>query len=325
MTLRELAKQAGVSVSTVSKAFSDAKDVGSETKQRIYKIAKEHGCYEKYYKGKFPKKIIAIIYSEIEHFTNIKYVSKLEKLLEQKGYITILSVYNNDPDKQMDLLDFYASYLRVDGIIVFDLKNKLKKGYTVPIVSVFSDVDCSIDHLIFDRNSYFKNILHTLNKYGHTRLAFISEQRISKTNTSFLTETKKYLQRPVFFYVSPFFSEEAGIDGIKHLLDEKVKCTAIVCAYDEIALGAISELKANGYQIPEDYSVIGMNNIGAYLRPEVSLSSVAEDIDSVCNQILELLERKLRNNYLFSKQEIIISREVIIRGSIAKLEKSKEN
>ena len=51
MTLMKLAQLAGVSVGTVSKAFSDSKEVGEATRSRIFALAKEHGCFEKYYKS----------------------------------------------------------------------------------------------------------------------------------------------------------------------------------------------------------------------------------------------------------------------------------
>ena len=57
MTLRELAKLANYSVSTVSKAFHGAEDISESTREEIFKIAREHGCFGKYYKEKYQKKI----------------------------------------------------------------------------------------------------------------------------------------------------------------------------------------------------------------------------------------------------------------------------
>ena len=56
MTLEKLAKIAHVSISTVSKAFSASPEVSAETRRYIFDIAKEHGCFEKYYKEKYNKK-----------------------------------------------------------------------------------------------------------------------------------------------------------------------------------------------------------------------------------------------------------------------------
>ena len=65
MTMKDLAKLANVSVSTVSKAFSEAEDINKETKNRIFEIAKQTGCYGKFHKGKYHKKIIGVIVPEI--------------------------------------------------------------------------------------------------------------------------------------------------------------------------------------------------------------------------------------------------------------------
>ena len=66
MKLSDIAKRANVSVSTVSKAFADSKEINEETRKEILSIAKEMGVYDKYYKGKYNRKIIAIIAPELK-------------------------------------------------------------------------------------------------------------------------------------------------------------------------------------------------------------------------------------------------------------------
>lgn len=56
MNLRELARLANVSVSTVSKAFNNAPDISEETRELVFAAAKKYGCYEKYHKEKYSKK-----------------------------------------------------------------------------------------------------------------------------------------------------------------------------------------------------------------------------------------------------------------------------
>ena len=65
MTMRELAKLANVSVSTVSKAFHDAEDISEETRNLVFETAKQYGCFGKFYKVKFPKQVIAFICPEL--------------------------------------------------------------------------------------------------------------------------------------------------------------------------------------------------------------------------------------------------------------------
>ena len=105
MTMAQLAKLAGVSVSTVSKAFKDADDVSADTKQKIFAIAKEYGCYGKFYKSKFHKKIFAIIFPEIESAYYNDYVRRLQGIIEKNDGIVLMSTDNFDDNKQAELIE----------------------------------------------------------------------------------------------------------------------------------------------------------------------------------------------------------------------------
>ena len=86
MTMRELAKLCNVSISTVSKAFLDADDVSSNTKKHIFEIAKENGCYGKFYKGKYHKKIIGVICPELEGLYYTGFITELKRLMEKSDF-----------------------------------------------------------------------------------------------------------------------------------------------------------------------------------------------------------------------------------------------
>ena len=77
MTMRELAKLANVSASTVSKAFGNAEDVSEDTKELIFSLAKEHGCFNKFSKTKYSKLTVAIICPEMKTPYYVEYVDKL--------------------------------------------------------------------------------------------------------------------------------------------------------------------------------------------------------------------------------------------------------
>ena len=151
--MRELAKLANVSVSTVSKAFGDADDVCEETKERIFALAKQYGCYGKYYKGKFSKKVFAIICSELISNYYIGFVARLQATIEENGGIAVISADHFNTKKQAELIEYYASYLHVDGIVVFSLRSPVKKGYDIPIVSVFSSIDTNVDSVNISMDS----------------------------------------------------------------------------------------------------------------------------------------------------------------------------
>lgn len=319
MTMRELAKLANVSVSTVSKAFCEADDVSEETKQHIFKIAKEQGCYGKFYKGKYYKKIVAIIYPELVSNYYTSYVERLESILAKNDCIAVISVCHHGAEKQAELIEYYASYLKVDGIIVLGLRCQLKKGYKTPIVSLFSAKDNPVDSVKVDYQAAVVEAVRCLREYGHRDIAFLGENLTRRREGYFQNAVKELGMEASFVYMSEYRFEEAGVDGVRRLLDSKKKCTALICAYDNIAYGAIKELQYHGYQVPEDFSVVGIDNIHLSQFIEPTLSSIGPNADEVCMIVWDLLRRKMENQYLYSKQLIVIQGKLFVRDSIARL------
>lgn len=179
MTGRELAKIANVSVSTVSKAFNNADDISKETKNHIFAIAKQYGCYGKFYKGKYHKKTIAVICPEFASNYYAAFIECFQELIESENGIAIISSDNFDVDKGRELIEYYASYMKVDGMIVFGLKSAPKKGYTAPIVSVFSEAADSFDSVNISLDNAVFDAVRVLNDYGHKKIAFLGEKLTS--------------------------------------------------------------------------------------------------------------------------------------------------
>lgn len=319
MTLRELAKLANVSVSTVSKAFCDADDVSEETKQHIFKIAKEYGCYGKYYKGKYYKKIVAIVYPELTSSYYTSYVERLEKILIKNNCIAVISCCHYGTEMQAELIEYYASYLKVDGIIVIGLRCQLKKGYKIPIVSMFSEKDYPIDSVKVDYQAALDEAVRCLREYGHRSIAFLGEELTRVRERMFVNAAEEQGVEETFVYESAWRYEEAGGDGVRKMLESGKRCTAIVCGYDTLACGAVKELQYQGYHVPEDISVIGIDNIHLSKFMEPTLSSIGPNADEVCMIAWDLLRRKMANEYLYSNQKIVIQGRLFVRDSIARL------
>ena len=321
MTMKELAKIANVSPATVSKVFREADDVSYETKQYIYHLAKEYGCFGKFYKGKYHKKIVAIIYPELVSNYYTSYVERLEKILANNNCIAVISVCHYDGAKQEELIEYYASYLRVDGIIVLGLKSKLKKGYETPIVAMFSEADKSIDTVDVDYRTALGEAIDCLTGYGHQNIAFLGETLNLKRAGLFRNAIKKFDIDDPLVYMSQYRFEEAGADGVRYLLDNHSDCTAVICAYDTIAYGAIKEIQRSGLRVPDDISVIGIDNIHMSQFLETSLTSIGPNADEVCMIAWELLSKKMQNKHLYSNQYIVIKGRLFVRDSVAEIKR----
>lgn len=313
MTMRELAKLANVSVSTVSKAFHDADDISRETRELVFETARKYGCFGKFYKGKFHKQIIAIICPELSGGFYTNYVEQMQQIIESHNGIALISVDHFSKTAQSELWEYYASYLQVDGIIIFNLRGPLKKGYDIPIVSLFTAPDPTVDTVQVNWDVPMEEAIRMLKSLGHKNITFIGEK---------LTRTKAAVFRNAIGEPEPRIIEsslrfeKAGEDGVRQLLETQKDCTAIICAYDAIAFGAIKQLKRSGYRVPDDISVVGIDNVSAAAHAETSLTTIDSNPREMCMLAWDIIQKKQESKYYHSTQNITITGKLILRETV---------
>ena len=111
--------------------------------------------------------------------------------------------------------------------------------------------------------------------------------------------------------------EMAGQDGAEQLLRKTNKYTAILCAYEDIAYGVIHYLKTQGISVPEDISVIGIDNIGFSAFAQTPLTSIDYNAESICLSAWELMAKKVKNRY-YKNENVIVPARLVLRESVAK-------
>ena len=313
MTMKELAKLANVSASTVSKAFRNASDVSPETKELIFSLATEHGCFNKFSKNKYSKPTVAIICPEIKSPYYANYVERFQDIINKNGGIALVSADGFDPEKQAELIEYYAGYLKVDGIFVFNMNAGVKKGYTdTPIVAIFSSKHIEVDSVRIEFEAPIYDAIEHLYKTGHKNIAFIGENLTLYKSQKFEKLARKFpIQSTVI--VSDNRYEKAGEDGVERLLELDDIPNGIICAYDDIAFGAIMALKSKGYKIPEDFSVIGIDNINTAALVETPLSTIDTRPDEICMIAWDLFTKKRKNKYFKLNQQIVLTGKLVLR------------
>lgn len=112
---------------------------------------------------------------------------------------------------------------------------------------------------------------------------------------------------------SEYRFEDAGEDGVRQILTMGNIVTAFICAYDNIAFGAIKELKKAGLRVPDDVSVIGMDNINTGKYTDTSLTTIDSNPEKVCTIAWNLLTEKIKNPYLCTKRNVKINAKLIVR------------
>lgn len=321
MTLSKLAELAGVSVSTVSKAFSGCPDVGKETRERIFSIAKEQGCFEKYDKQRFEKKVIAVLCPELGSDLYSETVNCLMKHIEESRALMTLSVTGFNPKRENELYTYYSAYGKADGIIMIGLFGNRHGEALVPTVVIDSNKDWKeVDKVYFSSETSIRDALSTLKNLGHTRIGFASEQLTLSKQKLFQSAARKLAISidDSNIKISTKRFEAAGEECVRLWLDEGTLPTAIVAAYDYIAIGVIKALTNRGYRVPEDVSVIGMDDIAQSPFLETSLSSIHYPKEEICREAVSLIMKKIDNQYYRARQTTVIPTEFIPRDSIGR-------
>ena len=319
MTLSQLAKLTGTSVGTVSKAFSGSHEISEETRNRIYEAAKEHGCFDKYYKAPRKRPLIALLPPEPESEYYGREMGMIEKALTKRGADTIIAFTRFDVNRQEELFRELAYGLKADGIILWGTGEKIKNPDQIPLITITeAEPTQNADAVRKSMTNGIGELANIIKQYGHTEVGFIGEKF-----TTYKEDTLKKAMRSIgipvhnkYFYRSKLRFADAGEDGMKELIKRNAVPTVIVAAYDHIAYGAMQAARNAGYKIPEDISFVGMDDISATPYFDIPLTSLQMDFEAVCPQIIELLFKRIENRYYRSREEIITPVKVNVRPSL---------
>jgi DNA-binding LacI/PurR family transcriptional regulator len=332
VTLSEVAKKAGVHVSTVSKALNNSADLNIETKSRIKKIAKGMN----YVNVKAAVKSGAISYNvglicpEIKSNYYAQLVSIIEKYLKQNGYSLVIGFSNFEYANEVYYLSHFAKndvagiiYITEDNKVSSSLKN-FKIKFKKPLIVIATKSEShEFDCIRIDDKLGIQMVINYMIKLGHKRIAYIGDYLSQNRLDAFiqalgdhdLTENKRFIK------VSNKRFEECGFENMKELLNLSILPTAVFCAYDDIALGAMRAIYEAGLRIPDDISISGIDNIDAAPYLYKKLTTVSYPISDVAETAVEILLKKISNKKYKVVKHISIKPELLIRESTSRLVK----
>lgn len=318
MTLRQFAKMIGYSPSTVSKAFSSAKDVREETRKSIIKAAEELGVLENFYKRPKTTKTVAIIVPEFNSGLYLKMITALSDCLKTYGAVTTISETDFSNKRADDLISYYSSEQRADGIIVLGYSGIAKKYSVVPIMYYGKRNDPFADSIYIDSFTGICEVILNFKLFGHTRIAFIGETHTQEKENAFRNAMRFYGIGINEEYVikSELRHEEAGYESMKKLLSLPIPPTAVLAAYDDIAAGAMQYAKEKGLSAPKHYSIAGMDNSQLSSNGNIMLSSVDYHDKEICDLLVSRLMKKIENPNYCVNQRTEIKSSLVLRNSI---------
>lgn len=300
MTHKEIAKIANVSASTVSKALSGSREISRELSEKIVKIAIETGYFKEksirrleYMKEKNPT--VAILCPELLGTQYSRMVTSVKNEVEKRGGNVAVYVYDFDHGKMNDIVTMLAVKNSADAMVIISSK----KPDTEPKIPICcfgdSEKNTGYDSLCCETKKTMELIVKHLKKLGHTKIAYMGEQHTMSKLSSFKQVMEECCldvdERHI--YISKKRFEGIGYECTEKMLGCKELPTAVVAAYDEIAIAAIHMLEKNGIRVPEDISVVGINNIAYSEYCSPPLTTVEIFSDEQCSAIVESLFEKI--------------------------------
>ncbi len=274
-TLKELAKELDLSISTVSRALNDHQDISEPTKERVKNLAKKlHYSPNLFAKGfrSHRTHILGVIVPNISHYFTTTILKGILEKGESLGYRVIISESKNDDQKQSEMLQTMLQF-GVDGILMAlarktrSIDDILRVGSRMPLVlfdKVSNKIPCT-QVVINEEEAAYNAIEHLINT-GKTRIAIIKETEQSfnsrKRFEGYLRALKEH-NLPIdekIILSTEDISLEKGKMLANILLSLKKRPDAIFAITDSAAIGVIKALHKFKISIPNDIAVVGFSN-----------------------------------------------------------------
>lgn len=304
-TIKDIAKIAGVSVTTVSKVINEYPDIGEKTREKVIKVIEQ----ENYRPNAIARSLstnrsntIGIFFTDhlnsgLRHpfFRDVIY--GIEKVFFQKGYDLVMFAH-----RWGDRFSYTekSKNRNVDGAILMGMPRtdpNIDRLINSNIPTVFVDLDIvgkKASYVISDNVQGAKIAVEHLYNLGHREIGMIMGQWITKAAQDRLIgfQQKKdelKLNNNNKWIIETEFSEKGGFQAMKKILSLDEKPTAVFCQGDEMAIGAMAAIEEEGFSVPDDFSLVGFDDIeiSRYVRP--ALTTVHQDKLLMGEKTAELL------------------------------------
>lgn len=332
ITIQDVARIAGVSTATVSRTLHNPDVVSRQTRERVEKAVEETG-----YAGnamarslrRMETRMIVVLVPDIGNPFFSAILSGIESVATASGYNVLIGDTNNDPDKERT----FASYVRgfqADGMLLlnghlpsFGTGSARTGQQGLPPVVVVCERLPGEDFPTVRIDNVAAAAMATahLVGIGHRRIAHITgpvgniltDERLAGYENGLREAGLAPMPELV---INGDFSIESGRRAVRHLMRAEDPPTAVFCANDEMAIGAIAELKACGRTVPADVSVVGFDDLqiaGCYDPP---LTTVHQPRREIGETAMHMMLERLANDNVY-RRDCVLPHELVVRASTA--------
>ena len=325
--IKEIAKVAGVSVSTVSKSLTDKEDISHHTKKRIKKIAKEMG-----YRPNFAARslvtgqsmTLGVVTPYLIQPTIVERIRGIQNAAIDNGYIAIISFAERNSEEERKQIKTLLSR-RVDGLILTPFKKdkiiiKRLQEDKVPFVFMSESIrGVRADFVGDDDKKGATLATEHLVKIGHTKIAYLGSSPETYSDTEMLKGYKEVLKKYKIRFYPEFITwgnniKESVERNIIRVMRLKEHPTAIFAWSDMTAIWALEKLEELGFRIPSDVALIGYDNIEFSRFFHIPLTTISQPNYEIGYRSATLLLERIKEPDA-PKRKVVYKPKLIVRKS----------
>ncbi len=318
VTLKDVAKVANVSFTTVSRALSGNPEISNDTRDRILKICEEMGYTTNYIARSMIKKkteLIGLIVPSIDNPFMSELAYYIEVTARRFGYNLILCNSHPDLIQEQKVMQLMIGH-QVDGVLIIPQKPgsyENLKQLTSLIPSVFLSEnlkDQNGSYISVDNQRGTKLGTEYLYKLGHRNILYYGCRTGSTTHQLRAEGYQEACQlldiKPnIVYFDSVSSSIELGYEMAHKALEQEQEITAIFASTDSNAIGLMQAAREKNIRIPEDISLLGFDNIRLASLPQIDLTTVAQPKEEMAVRAVKMLIRKIEKQSTEPSFEII--------------------
>lgn len=339
MTIKDIAKMAGVSTATVSRVIHDYKWVSEDVRKRVMEVIEKENYCPNYNAGVMAtgkSKMIVVVVPDIMSPFFAQFTSIVTKTFKRSGYATMLYQTDNDADEEAEF--FSSPYARMADAIISvtdgvenDLLLKIIKPLrdkNMPVLFIDRYLPDNIaDCVINDNIGAMRKAVELLYRNGHRRIALITGEKgltVVHDKMTGYRNALKALKLPLNenYIRTGSWSAETGRIEMEKLLKMRVPPTAVIACNNYLCEGAFETIENFGLTVGKDFSLIGFeeSSSDARLFSQLGVTTLKLDSEKLAHYASRYILTKLKHNEAQSyctKTEYVV--DLIERNSVVDL------
>lgn len=326
-TMKDVARKAGVCPATVSRVLNNAHYIAEETKKRVLDAVTELNYYKNVHARRLAtgrSELFGLVISDIANPFFPEVIRGFQGEAWDRGFdVLVLNTEYSNARTESIVKKLVESDVRGVAVMTSSIDDSATRELTDAGIGVVFNNLCRAHKLVSNINvNYVHGIDQAIEhvfELGHRRAAVIggpAGNRTAATIAEALISRLKRKRMALFSVKSSDYRVDAGASAVKLILDVPQLPTVIFCGSDLIAMGAMSALEEAGVRVPEDVSIVGIDNIAfaTLARPPLTTINVPrEKLGQTAFQALEKMIRLKRHN----GAEYTLNTELVVRRSTA--------